>query len=558
MRNLFLTTALVAFSSAAYAETFTLPSYVTAVTAYPQGATVTRTIMLQHIPEGSHRLLIGDIPKGFAPETLRIKDSGGLVIGAMGFRDDRLPPDVREVVEREDIEEEIDLLRDELRVKFDAKAGIKLRVDAANARITFLETMGNRQAKGAGAGLEGGNLSVETLQQMVALVGDETLKALQDAHSARVEMAAIERDIDDMQEDLKVLQQKHDAIALPPADRVIVSLDVTAKDAVEGFVTLTYVINNAGWSPVYDVKLDQGAKEITVDRQAMLYQYTGEAWDDVAVTVSTARPNYQLAAGELWAQRAYLYDQMLADGGIALRSSLAPAAPVMLEEAAYDKEENRVTFDAPTLDFQGLTAVYHLANPVHLDGDGAESLFNIDTASFDVTLNAHATPLLDESVYLYASLTNDSPVPYLPGNASFYRDGAFIGSASLPIVTTGETVDLAFGAIDGLTATRTTLFRETGESGIITTSNDREERYELTVENVTNQTWDITLYDRAPYSEEEDLEIDVTARPAPTTTDTDGKRGVYSWAFPLAAGGEHSIKFSYTIGWPEDKQLGVE
>ncbi len=214
-------------------------------------------------------------------------------------------------------------------------------------------------------------------------------------------------------------------------------------------------------------------------------------------------------------------------------------------------------FRPVTLDFQGLTAVYHLPDPVRLDGDGAEALFNIDSTDFDVEMTARAVPLLDSNAYLYASVTNDSPAPYLPGRASFYRDGAFIGTTSFEMLASGTSADLAFGAIDGITTERVVLFRETGEAGILTTSNDMREEYELKVENLSGHDWDVILYDRAPYSEQEDLEISVTSRPQPTIRDVDGRRGVYGWEFAMEAGAKASVRFEYTLGWPKGMELGL-
>lgn len=547
MRGLLLTGSLIAFSSVAMAENFNLTSAVSHVTAYPQGATVTRSIDVS-VPAGSHRLLITDVPQGFDPASLRITGGEGLVIGATGFRDDRLPPDERQIAARDEIQDRIDAQRDRIQAQFDAKSAINLEVAAAKARVEFLEALSDRD--------EEETPSAEELALMVTLIGDQTLKALQDSHAARLKMANIDRDIEDLQEDLTKLEEELAAVALPLTDRVIVSLDVSAAAAVDSVLQISYVTNAAGWTPVYDVRLDQADEQMTIDRQAVLYQHTGETWEDVVMTVSTARPNLQLSPGELWGQLAFLYENAPM-GGIQRErdvSSLAMAAPMaMADEVMVEEAE----FRQVTLDFQGLTAVYHLPDPVRLDGDGAEALFTIDSTDFDVEMTARAIPLLDSNAYLYASVTNDSPAPYLPGRASFYRDGAFIGTTGFEMLASGITADLAFGAIDGITTERVTLFRETGEAGILTTSNDKREEYELKVENLSGRDWDVILYDRAPYSEQEDLEISVTSRPQPTIRDADGRRGVYGWEFALEAGAEASVRFEYTLGWPKDMELGL-
>ena len=550
MRALLMTTAIVMLAQAAAAETFTLSSEVDRVTAYPDGAKVTRAVDFD-VPAGQHRLLIGDVPAGFNAESLRISGGNGLVVGAISMRDDRLPPDEREVVEREAIQDDIDALRDRIRGRINDKAAQELVIDAAKARIEFLETLGGQQAKDVALG--GDAPTVDTLLKMVELVGAETLRAMQDAQAAREVIFGIDRDVDDMQEDLAELRQKLEAVALPLADRVIVSLDVSAEDAALGSLQVSYTTWEAGWMPVYDLRLDQVAGNVTIDRQVSLFQDTGESWQDVAMTVSTARPNLQLDPGELYSRLAYLYDPII-DARERTVGTLSMAAPVMMEMVAEESQADRLT---ASLDFQGLTAIYHLPDTIRLDGDGAEVLFAIDETTFDVDLTARATPLLDSNAYLYADLKNDSSAPYLPGFARLYRDGAFIGQTDdFPMIAAGQSIDLAFGEIDGITTERVTLFRESGESGVFTSSNDKVEEYSLKVENLTGTAWDVVLYDRVPYSEQEDLEIKIDARPTPTQTDVDGKRGVLSWAFNLPTGGEKTVSFVYSFDWPKGKELG--
>ena len=546
MRGLLMTSSFLVLATAVSAETFQLNSDVGAVTVYPSGATITRTIDV-NVPAGSHRLLIGDVPQGFDPSSLRIKGGEGLIIGATGIRTDRLPPDEREIAARVEIEEKIDAQRDLIRERANARTAISLEIDAARARIEFLDALGEGQENGAETP------DATEILNLVGIIGQETLSALQDSHDAKLRMEDIDREISDLKEDLTKLEEELDAVALPLTDRVIVSLDVTAEAAMDGTVQIEYLTDFAGWLPVYDVRLGTTEEALTVTRQAMLTQQTGESWEGVQVKLSTARPNLRLTPGEVYPQLAYLYDeiqlQRSADTmGAVMESAMAPM-PVMAEES--------VARYAPVqLDFQGLTAVYTLPGAVTLDGDGTESLFTIDTNEFDANLTAQAAPLLDESVYLMADVTNTSSAPLLPGRASFYRDGAFVGTLGFPMIASGAVADLPFGAIDGLTTKRVPELIESGESGILTTSNDLTETYTLSVNNTTDRAWDVRLLDRAPFSEEESLEIDVTARPGVSEENVDGKRGVYAWDFTLEAGAEYSVRFAYKLNWPEDKELG--
>ncbi len=161
------------------------------------------------------------------------------------------------------------------------------------------------------------------------------------------------------------------------------------------------------------------------------------------------------------------------------------------------------------------------------------------------------------TAYLIAAFANNSNEPLLPGDASYFRDGAFVASGSISVVAAGATAELGFGKVDGLTVSRSILRREDGSSGVLTTSNDRVVEYEFNIENVTNRAWDVVVYDSVPVSEQEELIVNWSARPRPTETDVDGQRGVLAWAFTLESGNRKAIKLSYELQWPDGTMLRV-
>lgn len=553
MRHLLIPALLALGANTAMADTFNYESDVVAALVYPQGATVTRLVSFD-LPAGRHQLVLTNVPEGFVEESLRILGGEGLVFGAIGVRDTRLPPDDREVAERAAIQEQIDDLEDAIRGTRDEITVVGLRVDAANARIRFLEAMGARQAESAAGALDGGLVSTETLIEMVTMIGAQTLSAMQEANAARVEVATLSREMAEQGEEMQALKTALEAVALPLYDRALVSVEVTAEAAVEGTFQVEYLTGDARWEPVYDFRLDTTADVMTIERKAKVTQFSGELWADAAISLSTSQPSLESQIGRLRALRAYYFKP---EPVVAYESadvgSLRLAAPsvVTIEQPAR--------MDGAVIDFQGVTAVYHLPEGTQIDGDEEPAIVTINASGLDVDMTAQVNMKYPAGVFLIADFTNDSDLPILPGSARFYRDGAFVGSEhQIPMVAAGDHGTLGFGPINGLNAERITLRREVGESGVLTTSNDRIEEYELRFENMTGQDWDMVAYDRVPYSEQEDLEIDYSARPRPAVVDVDGKRGVLAWAFPLRSGETQTILFSYTLVWPDGHELSLQ
>ena len=72
---------------------------------------------------------------------------------------------------------------------------------------------------------------------------------------------------------------------------------------------------------------------------------------------------------------------------------------------------------------------------------------------------------------------------------------------------------------------------------------------------VTGQTWPVRVFDRVPYSEQEELDISWQASPRPSEEDYEDRQGVLVWDFDLNAGGKQAVSLSYQLEWPEGKVL---
>ena len=52
----------------------------------------------------------------------------------------------------------------------------------------------------------------------------------------------------------------------------------------------SYIVSNAGWSPVYDLRSEGIAKDVALNYKANVYQNTGQNWDNVNMSISTGNP----------------------------------------------------------------------------------------------------------------------------------------------------------------------------------------------------------------------------------------------------------------------------
>ena len=111
------------------------------------------------------------------------------------------------------------------------------------------------------------------------------------------------------------------------------------------------------------------------------------------------------------------------------------------------------------------------------------------------------------------------------------------------------------GPARGIVVTRTVLDENAANRGILSRSNEQSETARIEVKNIGTETWPLTVFDRVPYSTQEDLQITWRADPRPTVTDWQDMRGVLGWEMTIAPGETRTITLSHTLEWPDGKEL---
>jgi uncharacterized protein (TIGR02231 family) len=246
-------------------------SAVDAVTVYPDGASVTRVITLD-LPAGDNTLVAKDFPLTLDPASLRVEGEAGakLTIGSIDTRPPRpVPP-----ANLSEIDKRIEALKDE-------RANWQGAIAAAEARRKFAERFA--EASPAGLGEKGEARPLSEWRAAFGAVSEEVAAAdtaIREAHRKQREI------------DREIARLESDRAAKPPA-KLEVRFDLAAQAATKATLRVTYTMRNARWTPLYDARLDTGAKDrkpaLELVRRAEIVQNTGEDWSNVALGVSTVR-----------------------------------------------------------------------------------------------------------------------------------------------------------------------------------------------------------------------------------------------------------------------------
>ncbi len=537
-----LTLLLASTALPALADTLPATSRITAVTVYPEGAKLTREVSFTAPTPGTHDLLVTDLPADSQPGLIQLAPSEGLQLGAFTLRADRLPPRTDPLTpDQQAAKAMVDQLEAAEQTALIAYDAVQARVDAAEAQVRFLSSFTGALPDAA---------TPDSIKAMAAMIGTETLAARQAALAARADLFPAQKALEDAQEALAKARAAYDALPSADMDYTALSVAVIAAATGDQTVTITQYISGASWRPFYDLNLTRdGGDALAIGRSVLVTQYTGEDWSDVALTLSSSAPSQQAAPSTLYPDLRQIGAEAEEEemSRKSLAASDAPMADMVLEAAPAP-----ITAAAG---IEGDTVVYRYPTPVTV-ASGAEDLrLALDSLAFSPVVKAVAVPRLDRTAFVLASFTNASDEPLLPGEAMLFREGVLVGTTFLDVIAPGVETDVAFGALETLRIKREMPVAAQGETGVFTTSNERSESAVITVENTGDEGWPVRLLDQVPYSEQDDLEVEVTASPAPTETDVDGQRGILAWEIDVPAGGKATITLEHKLSWPEGMVL---
>ncbi|MEH2543424.1 uncharacterized protein (TIGR02231 family) [Bradyrhizobium sp. AZCC 2262] len=539
--NRFLSTSVVVLTALAAggARAADLPasSAVDAVTVYPDGASVTRIISLD-LPAGENSAVLKDFPLTLDPSSLRVEGEADtkLTIGAIDAR----PPRAAPPVNLPELDKRIEALKDE-------RVNLQGAIDAATARRKFAERFANTSP--AGIGDKGEARPIAEWRAAFAAVGEEVASADAAIRDAERKQRELDREIARLEQDR----------AQKPPSKLEVRIELAAAAATKATLRVTYAVRNARWMPLYDARLDTGAKDrkpaLELVRRAEITQATGEDWSNVALSVSTVRTARGGSAPEL-SSLIVQYPQVPRPAPAASAAMESVAQPLLRGGAGRVADvRERADEQQATADVSGFQVVFKIPGRVSLSAsEGAKSL-RVSTATIAPDLAVRAAPVKDPTAFLEASFKQNEDAPLLPGRVAIYRDGIFVGRGQMAAASKEETVRLGFGADDKIKIERTVVKRNEGSAGLIVTTSKTDERaFKTTVRNGHDFPIRIAIEDQLPVSENEDIQVEMLpSTTPPTATNLRDRRGVLEWAFEAKAGEVRDINFAWRVRWPKDK-----
>ena len=332
---------------------------------------------------------------------------------------------------------------------------------------------------------------------------------------------------------------------------VELSLDAPGPASVE--IELRYLLPNALWRPTYEAHLRTGAEpQVDWQVQAMVWQRTGEEWEDVDVVLSTARPSQGAGLPPLHEDRLIMRPKTPEERSTVqadFRDQTVQSTSLAGGRPAGGGSTEGGPEALPGVDDGGETRVLRASAPVRLPSDGRPHRVQVSGFDAPAALRWLCVPERDTSVFREVTLDNRGTEPLLAGPVVLVLDGAYVGVGDIPYVAPGERYALSFGSNDdvvvGFERTRRIEKRKLLPDLVWFHT-------ETTLHHTGGAPLDVEVLGRLPVSELE--KVTVVRAPSTSTPEGPDEHGHVRWKIRLQPGGREEL----SLGFRLDLSGGVE
>lgn len=338
---------------------------------------------------------------------------------------------------------------------------------------------------------------------------------------------------------------------------IVVSVSAEAATSVE--MDVNYVVANAGWFPIYDLRAINTKSPVQLNYKANVYQNTGEQWNNVKLKLSTANPSLGGLKPELYAWYLNFYQpQNIRIRGMSSAPSRAKAEDALAGQVAgvEIEEDKRMEISQSTSDFvttvqTSLNTEFEIGLPYTVLSASKPTVVDVKNYEMKADYEYSVAPKLDQDAFLIARATGWEEFSLLPGEANIFFEGTFVGKSFIDPNNIKDTLAVSLGRDKRIVVKREKLKDFTTRKAI--GGNQRDSyAWEVSVRNTKNEVVKITVEDQVPVSQNSQIEV--------TVSDIGGARynkdtGKLIWNMTLQPNETKKVVFKYEVKYPKDKQV---
>lgn len=350
-----------------------------------------------------------------------------------------------------------------------------------------------------------------------------------------------------------------------------IEITVSTNEYTSGSITVSYLVNSAGWIPLYDLRSNAAKNEIDLTYKAQVYQNTGVEWENIKLNLSTTNPYTNKTKPDLnpWYVNYIQQYQTRSNYGGAYKKEYH-SKPASINTAAdvsdYETEEISESYSLNDVEVsamnstqftqvieQLLSVEYAIDLPYSISSNNEKQMVLINTKNLNTEYKYYAVPKLDVSTFLVSQITNIGDLNLIPGNAAIFHDGAYLGTTYLNPSVMSDTMNLSLGKDQNIQIKRTLLKSESKQK-VIGDKILKTFAYKIEIKNHKNSTIKLTVQDQIPITQNAEIDIELINGSKGRLNEI---TGLIEWDLKLKPGQSESIDLVFTVNYNKQKTVNL-
>ncbi len=322
---------------------------------------------------------------------------------------------------------------------------------------------------------------------------------------------------------------------------------VEAEKDVSSLFELKYLVDRAGWEPVYDIIAKDIASPITLKYKAKAFNNTSINWNKVKLVLSTADPYRSANKPELltWFLDFNTYGNLKSQGKFLNTRGYND----MQRRNAVQTADNSVNFKEVLV--SEVSVDFDIDEPYSIPCDSKPYMIDISESSLKAEYSHFSVPKIERNAFLLARVTGWEELNLVEGPANIYLDNRYVGKSQINTFNFDDTMDISLGRDQKVLIERNEK-KEFHSRTFIGTQRKESYVYEIKLKNQHNTPIHIEIQDQYPISKNGDITVGVQNISSANENEETGK---LIWKFDLEPGILKAYELSYTIKYPKNKKV---
>jgi uncharacterized protein (TIGR02231 family) len=514
----------------------TVETKIIEVTLYTEQALVTRQGKVALTGEEGE-LVLTYLPATLETESVRVSGQGTIGVRLLQVSTEQVfsnEPTTTQVVQ---LNQQIQQLEADWRC-------LQAQIDGLALQSKFLDGLRETTQEPFAQSLSRKNLNLSETLDFVNFLGSQYSEYAIAMGECKTQQQELEKQLAILKEQLQQLQTTH------PKENLNLSVAIEPEGAGEFELEVSYLVNHASWTPLYDLEVSTSRHSLSLGYLAEVTQSTGEDWMGVSLILSTAKPGLGTLPPKL---EPWYIDLLRVE---TVRSQpmprLMPSLPMAAPAAAMEQAEENLVKAAPAMaevSREGSVVTFRLSNNSDIPSDGRPHKTTIFKDDYPCSFEYIAMPSLVSFAYLQANVKNHpNGATLLTGKANIFRDNTFVGTTQIENIAPGQEFQLNLGIDEGLRIERDLIERQVDKKLI---GNNRKMTfgYRIVITNLLEREATLRLTEQLPVSRNEQIKVRLTRSNPQIQL---GEMGILEWSLALPPEAKREVYYQFTVEHPPE------